>query len=137
MSGVEHRSPGDEHRVCSGYAHQHDRNDRRQLVVTIDPQVVLPDSGADHDPHAGVALATTATLFYVLLALMVGTQIFANWLDKRSARRLPQGPAPGVGGQAPPRLPLADPGGRLPPVDPGHQIGESARTYAAWADHTP
>jgi len=39
---------------------------------------VLPDSGPDHDPHAGVALATTATLFYVLLVLMVGTQVFAN-----------------------------------------------------------
>jgi len=62
---------------------------------------VLPDSGADHDPHAGVALATTATLFYVLLALMVGTQIFDKWLDKHSARRLPRGPAPGVYGQAP------------------------------------
>jgi len=89
---------------------------------------VLPDSGPDHDPHAGVALATTATLFYVLLVLMVGTQIFANWLDKRSARRLPQGPAPGVGGQAPRRLPSADPGGQLPPAGPGHQhSAEAAR----------
>jgi hypothetical protein len=31
-----------------------------------------------------------ATIFYVLLALMVGTQIFDNWLDKHSARRLPR-----------------------------------------------
>jgi len=60
----------------------------------------LPDSGPDHDPHAGVALAGTATLFYVLLVLMVGTQVFANWLDQRSAWQLPRGPAPGAGGQA-------------------------------------
>jgi len=98
---------------------------------------VLPDSGADHDPHAGVALATTATLFYVLLALMVGTQIFDNWLDKHSARRLPRGASTWRVRPGTRCLPSADPGGRLPPVDPGHQIGESARTYAAWADHTP
>jgi hypothetical protein len=58
----------------------------------------LPDSGPDHDPHAGVALAGTATLFYVLLALMVGTQIFANWLDKRSAPRLPRSQHPAWAG---------------------------------------
>jgi hypothetical protein len=51
----------------------------------------LPKSGPDHDPHAGVALAGTATLFYVLLVLTFGTQIFANWLDERSARRHPRG----------------------------------------------
>src|SRR5262249_27581529 len=122
MSGVEHRSPGDEHRVCSGYAHQHDRNDRRQLVVTIDPQVVLPDSGADHDPHGGAALATPAPLSYVLLALMGGTKIFDNGLEKHSARRLPRRASPWRVRPAPRSLPSADPGGRLPPVDPGHQI---------------
>jgi hypothetical protein len=52
---------------------------------------LLPKSGPDHDPHAGVALAGTATLFYVLLVLTFGTQIFANWLDERSARRHPRG----------------------------------------------
>ena len=43
----------------------------------------LPDSGPDHDPHAGIALAGTATIFYWMLLLTIGTQIFANWLDKR------------------------------------------------------
>ena len=79
----------------------------------------------------------TATLCYVLLALMVGTQIFDNWLDKHSARRLPRGASTWRVRPGTRCLPSADPGGRLPPVDPGHQIGESARTYAAWADHTP
>jgi hypothetical protein len=88
----------------------------------------LPDSGPDHDPHAGVALAGTATLFYLLLLLMVGTQVFANWLDKRSGRRLPRRPAPGAGGQASPRLPSGGPRGQLPPADHGHRhTAEAAR----------
>jgi hypothetical protein len=93
----------------------------------------LPDSGPDHDPHAGVALAGTTTLFYVLLVLMVGTQIFANWLDKRSAQRLPHRPPPGQGGQAQRRLPSAGLDGQLPPADPGHQYtAEAARSRRTW-----
>ena len=83
--------------------------------------LALPDSGPDHDPHAGVALAGTATFFYLILLLMIGTGIFANWLDKRSARQLPQGPAPGAGGQASPRLPSGGPGRQLPSADHGHR----------------
>lgn len=89
---------------------------------------LLPDSGPDHDPHAGVALATTATLFYVLLVLTVGTQIFANWLDRRSARQLPPGPGPGAHGQASPRTPSSGPGGQLPRTGHGHRhIAEAVR----------
>jgi len=44
---------------------------------------LLPNSGPDNDPHAGVALAGTATLFYLLLLLMTGTPILADWLNKR------------------------------------------------------
>jgi hypothetical protein len=44
---------------------------------------VLPRSGPDHDPHAGVGLAGTATFFYLILLLMAGTPILADWLNKR------------------------------------------------------
>ena len=89
---------------------------------------LLPDSGQDHEPQAGIALATTATLFYVLLVLTVGTQVFANWLDKRSAKQLPQGPARGAGGQASPGLPSGGPRRQDPPADPGRHTAEAARS---------
>ena len=87
----------------------------------------LPDSGQDHEPQAGIALATTATLFYVLLVLTVGTQVFANWLDKRSARQLPRRPARGAGGQASPGLPSGGPGRQHPPAGHGRHTAEAAR----------
>jgi Domain of unknown function (DUF1707) len=87
----------------------------------------LPDSGPDHDSSAGIALVTTATFFYIFFALMFGTQILSDWLDKRSGRQLPRGPAPGAGGQASRRPPSAGPGRQLPPADPGHRhTGEAA-----------
>ena len=42
----------------------------------------LPVSGPDHDSSAGTPLAVTATLFYVMLLLMAGTPILADWLNK-------------------------------------------------------
>jgi hypothetical protein len=42
----------------------------------------LPVSGPDHDSSAGSALAVTATFFYVMLLLMAGTPILADWLNK-------------------------------------------------------
>jgi hypothetical protein len=42
----------------------------------------LPASGPDHDSPAGVTLAVTATLLYVMLLLMAGTPILADWLNK-------------------------------------------------------
>jgi hypothetical protein len=88
---------------------------------------LLPDSGQDHEPQAGIALATTATLFYVLLMLTLGTQIFANWLDQRSARQLPPGPARGAGGQASPRLPSGGPRRQHPPTGHGRHTAQAAR----------
>ena len=55
------------------------------------------------------------------LVLTVGTQVFANWLDKRSAKQLPQGPARGAGGQAPPGLPSGGPRRQHPPAGYGRQ----------------
>jgi hypothetical protein len=87
----------------------------------------LPDSRPDHDSSTGVALVTTATFFYIFFALMFGTQILSDWLDKRSGRQLPRGPASGAGGQASRRPASAGPGRQVPPADPGHRhTGEAA-----------
>jgi hypothetical protein len=42
----------------------------------------LPASGPDHDSPAGVTLTVTATFLYVMLLLMAGTPILADWLNK-------------------------------------------------------
>ena len=42
----------------------------------------LPVSGPDHDSSAGTPLAVTATFFYVILLLMAGTPVLADWLNK-------------------------------------------------------
>jgi hypothetical protein len=81
----------------------------------------LPHSGPDHDPHAGFALVVLATFGYLILACMLGAQVISDWLDKRSARQLPQGPAPGADGQASQRPPSAGPGTQLPPAGPGRR----------------
>jgi Domain of unknown function (DUF1707) len=80
---------------------------------------LLPQSGPPYDHDAGVKLVMLATFFYFWFLLMFGAQMLSDWQDKRSARQLPRGPAPGTGGQSSRRLPAADPGGQLPPVDPG------------------
>jgi hypothetical protein len=78
--------------------------------------LALPTSEPDHDPHAGVALAGTATYVYFLVLLGAVVQILTDWLDRRSGRKPPRQPASGAAGQASPRLPLAGPGGQLPPA---------------------
>jgi hypothetical protein len=89
---------------------------------------LLPQSGPPYDHDAGVKLVELATFFYIVFLLMFGTQMLSDWLDKRSGRQLPRGPAPGTGGQSSRRLPSADPGGQFPPVDPGpRHTAEAAR----------
>jgi hypothetical protein len=78
--------------------------------------LALPTSGLDHDPHAGVALAGTATYVYFLVLLGAVVQILTDWLDRRSSRQPPRRPASGAAGQASQRLPLAGLGGQLPPA---------------------
>ena len=73
--------------------------------------LTLPVSGADHDPHAGVALAATATLIYLLILVGAVLQLLTDWLDRRSGRQPPWGPAPSAGGQASVRPPSGGPGG--------------------------
>jgi len=54
--------------------------------------LALPNSGLDHDPHGGVALAGTATYVYFLVLLGAVVQILTNWLDRRPGRRPPRRP---------------------------------------------
>jgi len=92
---------------------------------------VLPTNG-EGDPVAGVSLVVTATLAYflVLITASVWAQAPGSRRGKRPAGQLPGRPAAGVGGQAPRRLPSADPGGQLPPADPGHRhTAEAVRRH--------
>jgi uncharacterized protein DUF1707 len=59
--------------------------------------LALPVSGPDHDPHAGVALAGTATFVYLFFLIGAVLQMLTDWLDRRSGRKPPRGPAPGSG----------------------------------------
>jgi DUF1707 SHOCT-like domain len=89
---------------------------------------VLPNSGPPYDHDAAVKLVMMTTFVYFVFLLMFGAQMLSDWRDKRSASQLPRGPAPGTGGQSSRRLPPADPGGQVPPVDHGpRHTAEAAR----------
>ena len=79
---------------------------------------LLPRS-SEGEPQGGVALIVTASLFYLLLLLMIGTPVLADRLNERFARQLPRRPGPGAGGQAPPSMPPSDPGGQYPTAGRG------------------
>ncbi len=72
--------------------------------------------GPGNVPERLIALAV---FFLPVCGLSLGGLLMLHsWLEKRSRGQLPQGPARGLGGQASSRLPIADPGGHLPPA--GH-----------------
>jgi hypothetical protein len=48
--------------------------------------LVLPNN-SEGEPQGG-ALVVTATFFYLVLLLMIGTPILADWLNERFARQL-------------------------------------------------
>jgi hypothetical protein len=73
------------------------------------------------DNQAAAFLVMMTTLTYFLVLLIAGGHALALRHDKRSGGQLPQGPAPGGGGQASRRLPSADSARQLPPVDHGQQ----------------
>ena len=67
-------------------------------------------------------------VYLIVLAICVG-QMVALRREQRSGGQSPRRPAAGAGGQASRRLPSADPGGELPPVDGGQQhTAEAARS---------
>jgi hypothetical protein len=73
-------------------------------VATVVYPVAWPVALAlpNNDDGAAGALIVTASLFYLLVLLMIGTPILADWLNERFARQLPGRPGPGAGGQATP-----------------------------------
>jgi hypothetical protein len=85
-------------------------------------------------PIGADGLAMFATLivggfvYVIILALCLG-QMVALRRERRSGGQSPRRPAAGADGQASQRLPSADPGGELPPVDGGQQhTAETARS---------
>jgi uncharacterized protein DUF1707 len=80
---------------------------------------VLPVNSEGESP-AGAVLVVAATFFYLMLLLMIGTPVLADWLNERFAGQLPRGRGPGSGGQASPPMPPSDPGGQLPQAGHGH-----------------
>jgi DUF1707 SHOCT-like domain len=84
--------------------------------------------GAD-GPSMFVTLTFIGGFVYlIILAICVG-QMVALRREQRSGGQSPRRPAAGAGGQASQRLPSADPGGELPPVDSGQQhTAEAARS---------
>jgi Domain of unknown function (DUF1707) len=80
------------------------------------------------DSDLAGTLAFAFLFLYFIVGMTAGAAMLAAWLEKRSGGRSPRRPAAGAGGQAPQRLPSADPGRQLPPPSHGHQhTAEAAR----------
>ena len=85
------------------------------VLVIPPPGMVLATFLTFHAGSEGLIPACALLLIiYFMVWTVAGAQMLANWHDKRSRGRLPQGPAPGPVGRASSRLPSAGPGGRLP-----------------------
>jgi hypothetical protein len=78
---------------------------------------LLPRDG-EGESMAGVNLVVMATFVYATVLVGAWMQMLDSRREKRSGRQLPQGPAPGAGGQGSRRLPSAGP---RRPADPGHR----------------
>jgi DUF1707 SHOCT-like domain len=76
---------------------------------------------SEGEPMAGANLVVAATFAYSVVLVFAVGRILTGWQDRRSAGRLPGGPASGPGGQASQRPPTAGPGGQLPSAGHGQQ----------------
>jgi hypothetical protein len=63
---------------------------------------------------------------YFIVGMTAGAAMLDAWLGKRSGGQSPRRPAAGEDGQAPQRLPSADPGRQLPPAGHGRQHSAEA-----------
>jgi len=93
-------------------------------IVTVPPPI------SDGSPFA-----VPAILVFFLLCGAVATGwlvLLHAWLEQRAGRQSAQGLPPGPSGQASQRPRPADPGRQLPPVDPGPQHTEAARSRRPW-----
>jgi Domain of unknown function (DUF1707) len=81
----------------------------------------FPHGEGSNGPAMFVTLTFVGGFVYlIILAICVGHMV-ALRREQRSGGQSPRRPAAGAGGQASQRLPSADPGGELPPVDGGQQ----------------
>ena len=87
------------------------------LYAGVWEYVILFPMGRDNDTD-GELIIVGGFVYLIILAICVGRA--AALLEKRSGGQSPRRPA-GAGSQASRRLPSADPGRQLPPVDHGHQ----------------
>jgi Domain of unknown function (DUF1707) len=88
------------------------------------PAVLLPTGPANPEgdpPRALIYLFLSSNVIYPLVLVTAVVFMVAGWREKRSGRRPPRRPAPGMSRQASRRLPSAGPGGQLPPPGHGHQ----------------
>jgi len=92
------------------------------LYAGVWAYAILFPAGGDNDANGELILV--GGFFYLILLLMAGTGVLANWLDKRSGRQPPRRPAAGAGGQASQHLPSGGAGRQLPP-------GEDRRRHTA------
>jgi Domain of unknown function (DUF1707) len=94
------------------------------VYAAVWPVAFVSPVNSEGESPVGAVLVVTATFFYLMLLLMIGTPILADWLNERLAGQLPQGRGPGKGGQASPPMPPSGPSGQL--AQAGHVRGRTA-----------
>ena len=88
------------------------------MVWPVRAFLVLKNS--DSESLRGFGLVALGTLVYLVVLATSGMDLLFSWQDKRAARQLPGGPAPGADGQASPRPSSADRDG-LSSASPGRR----------------
>jgi hypothetical protein len=71
------------------------------LYAVVWVYAILSPGGADSDANGQRIII--GGLFYLLLLLMIGTPVLADWLNERFAGEVLRRPGSGAGGQAPHR----------------------------------
>jgi hypothetical protein len=107
------------------------------LYVGMWPLAFALPTDSDGYPAARVGLVGSASLVYMLVVTLVAiwVQVRATRQGKHSGGRLPGRPAPGGGDHTSRRLPPADPGRQLPPVNPDLPHTAEAREGVFRARH--
>lgn len=87
----------------------------------------IPGANPWYEAWAPLPFMLAAAAVFTAIVILVSA-VGASLEQRRSRSQLPPGRPPGAGGQAPRRLPSADPGRQPPPIDPGSQHTEAARS---------
>jgi hypothetical protein len=74
----------------------------------------VPGANPPYESWAFLPFILAAVAVFTAIGIL-GSAVATSLEQRRSRRQLPPGRAPGAGGQAPRRLPSADPGRQLPP----------------------